>query len=571
MSCADTDVRPATLLAESAALVAAWARLALPHYGAAGSMDADLADNPEAQGPSYYNQFAHWPMLLLSEGVLPGLGDPAERERFRQCALRNIEYMLEITGEDFCTPHYSKGRDWGRHVGEWSNYFLLRSLIVLESHHVGTPDLRARLSRSIRGATARIHDLFARTYGDPNRPATGFPGNHAVWHALLCHEAGLHFGEKAWTTFAQDFFRRHVLPFQDSTGCWPEGGGIVVNYAMVSAQAVALYAESSSDPAALAAVGRFLAFQQVFSFPDGSSPVAADCRQRYSRRPMIFLPPSFLRSPQGRQDALRRIRGFAAQLATAPIRALGVQGLAFFSLFPEFMARRAASLPVGLPEGAVSGIPVARLQAGPWTAFLSWQLTEEHPSRFILDAQNFIELRHDQSGYLIGGGNSKYMPRFSTLRCRTSGRAYIPSTAAVVRQEGREAVASYGFGADRIDVRVTVGETAVEIGFRMAHQEQPADAYEGAVTLAFAAGEVVRLDDDEVTVLPAAQIDRRFGASGGRLVWRGRTFHVPAGGWLCYPLVPHNPYRQDGLPPVEEYVARLALPLAGTEHVIRIS
>lgn len=567
----DVDVSAAIILAESAALVTAWARLAVPHYGPTGSMDADLAENPDAQGPSYYNQLAHWPLLLLSEGVLPGLDDAAERERFRQCALRNIDYMLGITGADFMTPHYSRGRDWGRHVGEWSNYFLLRSLSLMETRRIGPPELRARLSRSIRGATARIYDSFSRTYGDRRRPATAFPGNHAVWHALLCYEAGLHFGETPWADFAADFFRRQVLPFQDGTGCWPEGGGVVVNYAMVSAQAVSLYAESADDPAALTAVGRFLSFLQVFAFPDGSSPVAAECRMRYSSRPMVFLPPSFVRTPAGRAECRRRIRGFATQLGATRLTALGVQGLAFFSLFPEFIVRRGDSLPVGLATAAVTGVPAARLETGPWTAFLSWQLTPEHPSRFILDAQNFVELYHAGSGYLIGGGNSKYTPRFSTLRRRTSGRAYIPDAATPRRQTGTAAVAAYTFGPDVVEVRVTVAAEGAEIGFRMALQALAADAYEGAVTLRLAAGEVVGLDDGEVTVVPTAQIERSFGPSGGRLVWRGRTFQVPPGSCLSYPLVPHNPYRQDGLPPTEEYVARLALPLSNQEQVIRVS
>jgi len=570
MQSLDDTATPAAILAESAALMAAWGRAALPFYGARGSMDADLVEFPDAEGPSYYNQFAHWPLLLLSEGVLPGLDDPAERERFRAAALRNIEYMLSITAADFMTPHYSRGRDWGRHFGEWSNYFLLRSLRLMQAAGLGSAALRQRLEASIRGATQGLYDAFVRAYGEPSRRLTAFPGNHATWHALLFFEAGRHFGVEAWTAFAQDFFRRHVLPFQDETGTWPEGGGIVVNYGMVTAQAVSLYAEASGDAAALAAVSRFLAFQRFFAFPDGSSAVVADCRMRYSPRPMIFLPPSYLRTPDGRRECLQRIAGFATQFRASSEPPV-VQGLAFFALFPEFVVSRGGGLPGGLPEGAVGGLPSARLDSADWTAFVSWQLTAEHASRFILDAQNFVEIWHRQAGYLVGGGNSKAMPRFSTLRRCTAGRAYIPDSARVVRQDRTQAVAAYAFGDDTLQIRLALTEGGIEVGFQRLPGGRAEDVYEGVLTLRVAAGEVLRFDADEVTVHHAAQIERRMGANGGRIQWRGRTITLPPGAALSYPVVPHNPYRQDGLPATSEYVARLALTLGSAEQVIRFA
>jgi hypothetical protein len=558
------------LLAHSEALVLAWARRILPCYGKAGSMDADLAEFPDAQGPSYYNQFAHWAMLLLAEGILAGASEAAERERFRACALRNIEYMLGITDSDFTTPHTSQGRDWGRHVGEWSNYFLLKSLGVLEARQIGSAELRSRLAFCIRGATARIHAELARAYGAPARRSDVFPGNHAVWHALLCYEAGEYFAEPGWVAWAQDFFRRHVLPFQESSGGWPEGGGLVVNYAMVTAQAVSAYAEASGDADALAAVGRFLPFARLFSFADGSSAVAADCRMRYSPWPMIYLPPSFVRTPQGRAECLRRVRGYAGRLSGIPVAGLGAQDLAFFALLPAFLAVHRDRLPEGLPEVAPSAVPAARLDAGPWTAFLSWQLTPEHTSRFVLDAQSFIEVYHQAAGYLVGGGNSKHMPRFSTLRRLTSGRPYIPDSATPLYQTPDTAAAEYSFGADRVEVRLALAGDHAEIAFRLASCQQPGDRYEGAVTLRLQAGDIVQLDGVETTVTPAGHLDHRCASTGGRLLWRGRAFHLPPGTQVNYPVVPHNPYRQDGVAPVEQYVARLAVPLTAAAQILRI-
>ena len=101
----------------SADLLLTWARQAAPHYGESGSMDLDLAGFPDAEGPSYYNQFAHYSFLLLSEGIVPGASQK-ERDIFREIALANVRYILSMTDADYHTPHFSRGRDWGRHVGE---------------------------------------------------------------------------------------------------------------------------------------------------------------------------------------------------------------------------------------------------------------------------------------------------------------------------------------------------------------------------------------------------------------------------------------------------------------------
>jgi hypothetical protein len=531
-------------------LLLAWSRCAAPHYGPTGSMDLDLQDFPDAEGPSYYNQFAHYAYLLLSEGVVPGATDE-ERSRFREIALGNIRYILSITDSEFHTPHYSRGMDWGRHIGEWLNYFLLRSLQLMESFGIADNELRHKVSNSVRGAVEQIAQRFQTRFHDST---VRFPGNHATWHGLLIFEAGKYFEQKKWVDFSKYFFETYIVPTQRPDGVWPEGDGIVVNYSMVTAQAVSLYAESSSSNEALESMGRALGFFNFFSFPDGSSSVVCDCRMRYHARPMVFLPPGFLRCESGRRLCLERIRGYIRSLGEEEISDNGAQGLAFYA------ASAHAIIDWDQPVDALTELPpdnvtAGRIAQGGWTGFSSWQLTAEQSSRFILDTQNFIELWHQDSGYLMGAGNSKYMPRFSTIRRTDKGRNYIPDLAECIKRTEKEVVTVYSFDRDRIQVSLALVEDTCQIEFAVLERTSVA-VYEAGLMLPFKPGERVDLDDVSTVVGPFKMIHHVFGKNG--FSWRNRTFYVPESGVLDYPLVPHNPYTQHGLPSEDAYIARLS-------------
>ncbi len=152
-----------------------------------------------------------------------------------------------------------------------------------------------------------------------------FVGNHDTWHGLLFYRAGRHFRREDLMAYARDFMARCVLPFQTADGYWPEGQGIVVGYALVTAQAVSLYAELSGDTAAQDAIGRFFGFYDFFSFPDGTTSVAVDVRMRYSLMPFMFLPPGFLHCAAGRGVVLARLQAARRYFAEAGVHDNGAR------------------------------------------------------------------------------------------------------------------------------------------------------------------------------------------------------------------------------------------------------
>lgn len=557
----------ATLRPQIAGYLLDYARLLAPHYGKSGSMDLDLIDWPTARGPSYYNQFSHHALLLLATGEVPG-ATPEERAQFAGYALRNIEYVLSITDAEFHTPHFSRGRDWGRHIGEWLNYYLLGSLGVMERHDLGTPELRSRLARAVAGATAALH---ARAVAKFRQTPPEFPGNHDVWHGLLFDAAGRHFQRPEWVDFARDFFARCVLPFQTADGYWPEGQGIVVGYALVTAEAVSLYAEASGDAAALASLGRFAGFLDHLSFPDGSASVALDVRMRYYPSPFMFLPPSFLRTAEGRRLIAQRVPAGRAQLARKGVHDNAAQAFAFFGSFAALAFATDLSAQPGFDIVPPATLPAACLRTDDWQAALSWQLVPEHPSRFVLDSQNFLEIWHRRAGYLVGTGNSKFMPRFSTVRRTNAGRAYVPVSAHCLQTTPTSAEVAYSFGADEIVVGVSVASGRCEVTARLAKAE-PGVQYEFGLMLALRPGDTLKSEQGEEQIDPTVLIHHNGGPRPQRgFSWRGLAWELPEGALLDYPLVPHNSYTQDGLPAKEDYVARVSVPLSAEAKTIRIA
>jgi hypothetical protein len=261
------------------------------------------------------------------------------------------------------------------------------------------------------------------------------------------------------------------------------------------------------------------------------------------------------------------VKGYRQSLEESELVDNAAQGLAFYGASVQALFEwegEADSLLDVTPED----VPVGRVDVDRWTGFLSWQLTSEHASRFILDAQNFVEVYHTESGYLVGSGNSKYMPRFSTVRQVNGGRSYIPEQAVCLEQSDSRVVSVYLFGEDQVQVSLSVEGDACRIGARLLSSDAEAE-YEFGLMLAFKKGEVIQLGGEEVEVLPLAMINHRFDETG--IVWRERSFDVPQGAVLDYPLIPHNPYTQHGLPTEEAYIARLSFRVGEDEKVVVIS
>ncbi len=80
---------------------------------------------PKAKGPSFYNQYYHFVFLAFGYGrSARGRQWTRRRKDYLKLALANLEYTLAITDTEYHTPHYSRGKDWGRHIGELVSFII---------------------------------------------------------------------------------------------------------------------------------------------------------------------------------------------------------------------------------------------------------------------------------------------------------------------------------------------------------------------------------------------------------------------------------------------------------------
>ena len=137
------------------------------------------------------------------------------------------------------------------------------------------------------------------------------------------------------------------------------------------------------------------------------------------------------------------------------------------------------------PRRRTARLPVARLDNADWSALLSCQRNAESPSRFASDSQNFIEAWHRQAGCVLGGGGSKYAPRFSTFRKRTGSRGYIPTDATLTVHAPDRAACEYAFDADRLQAELALSGEELYLNFRIVRRQDADDIYEAAIFLPF--------------------------------------------------------------------------------------
>ena len=417
--------------------------------------------------------------------------------------------------------------------------------------------------------------------------------NIPTHHAMGLYCAGMALNRPEWNRQARDYMKR-IVAAQDPGGFWSENLGPVVGYNFVYVDALGAYYGMSQDPTVLIALERAARFHAAFTYPDGSAMETVDERQVY--HPGISMPGAgFTLSPEGRGYIRRQwdlIRARAKRTKKAPV--LNADSAAAFLLYG--MEGPAVTAPgEAKREHFVLGKNDALVdRRDPWFTVLSAYHAPVPQSRWIQDRQNLVSLFHDRVGLILGGGNTKLQPLWSTFT--------VGDTALLFHKPGDE---SPNF-APPPGLFHTPGGATLEPE-ALALSLIYGDSSKGASALTHCRISVKPMSDTEaritcaVSAMPSAKaliaahlpllphlktawktanatgtlgdtpLNFSVGDAGDFFEHHGWRIGLPPGSTLTWPVLPHDQYKKDGSATPDEGRIVVTLPLDADRKSVEVS
>jgi len=464
------------------------------------------------------------------------------------------------------------GSTWGQIAQPWTYtrwiraFALIRDAMPAKRRAKWEKGLRLGYENITKRELRRVHNI---------------PCHHAM--GLAC--AAQVFGRDDWRRQAKAFMKK-VIAEQHADGWWSEHVGPVVRYNFVYSESLGCYYALTGDKAVLPALRRAAAFHARMVYPDGSLVETTDERNPYHPGQIHLGNVGLSMTPQGRGFLARQLR-----LTLAAGRPINPDWAAQMLLY----GKTGPATPTPADRDDDVWTPgddrIVVLRRKPWFIVASAYTAPVPTSRWIQDRQNFVSVFHDKVGLIVGGGNTKMQPYWSTftvgdrslLKHRRGdasprfvppkGLLHTPSraTAALVKRKdvvaGVRVALTYGkergvvevFPLDGKSVRVTYGCTPK--GSAPVH---------GHVTLIPHVGRVIRLNDGDSRKLDGTALD---GVAVGRLEHAGWRLALPYGSRLHWPMKAHNPYRKTGHSTLTEARLVVGLPFskAATRYDLTLS
>lgn len=405
--------------------------------------------------------------------------------------------------------------------------------------------------------------------------ADGGTHNIPTHHAMALYIAGVCFENEDWKTAAKQFMAR-VVSAQDPGGFWSEHFGPVVGYNKVYIDALGVYYHFSRDAAVLEALGRSARFHAGILWPDGSAVSCIDERQVYYQGVDIGNV-GFFHTPEGRGFLARQLDVYKRNGEknvdgdyAASMLLYGGTGEAV----PPAAVQEEGVFTIGAKDALIQ-------RRKPWQWAFSGYACAPADNRWIQDRQNLVDVYHDELGLVIGGGNTKLQPYWSSftvgdpsLLTHTPGDespdftpdiplAWTPSSASI---DDAHSVMTLQYGGVECRVSASVGEDGA---LTLTYAASPGNKIEAHVpflkradTLRTVAGQEVSLTEDPVH-LAGSQI-------GGGFIFGGLSVTMPETASLHWPAKQHNPYAKDGKSKLSDAKLVMALPFeaSGEETIV---
>jgi len=216
----------------------------------------------------------------------------------------------------------------------------------------------------------------------------------------------------------------------------------------------------------------------------------------------------------------------------------------------------------------------------PWLLSLSAYCCPRTRNRFIQDRQNLVSIYHRDAGLIIGGGNTKLQPLWSTLTVGDTDLltpvgaskdtnlapdvplAYTPEQCVIAEPASNQWTQRLSAAGATVELGYTVlTPQSLRLSARLiqaAPDDRPA-----AVHLTFIRYEdsPVAFSDGTQTELTAAAWEKSGVTSLQHHAWQ---LSLPAEARIKWPVLPHNPYTADGHADFKEGRLVVSLPMVST-------
>jgi len=451
------------------------------------------------------------------------------------------------------------GSTWGKIYMPWIYSRWIRTYGIVRD--AMPPERRARWEKALRLGYSGISRQLrgARLVNIP------------AHHAMGLYFAGLFLNEPEWKKQAAEFLHR-IAAEQQPDGYWSEHVGPVVLYNTVYCDALGVYYTASGDQAVLDALRKAATFHAHFTYPDGTLVETIDERNPYHEE--VWLPNAGLTmTDEGRTYTARLLR-----LHNKPLPADTAALLLLYGKEGPGLARDPLDSDFNFVLG--KGDAVVR-RNGPWFLAVSALAAPLAKSRWIQDRQNFFSVYHDQAGLILGGGNTKLQPRWSTftvgdvnlLRHKAgdedpdfapgAGLLHIPDSARLI--EGKRLGVELDYAGKRGTVELKpIDSRSMEI------------VYSGDKAMTAHLQMLPRMGKDLVAAtgkrqtLDAAPLRWTKAEAGDWIELAGVRVRIPRGSMVTWPVLPHDPYKKDGRAEPAQGRIVVDMPLTTGEARVRI-
>lgn len=529
--------------------------------GALKRFDPQTGRFPDAMGQwRVANQDVIYPLALIYRVERPN--NPFfNSSNILTNIVAGADALMAIQNEDGRFVMHKNGAIWGNSNNCWAMYHWLEALTLLADDLDDPIRLRwvEALQRAFTGSAEGLESSL--------RQVPPHLSNIGVWHAMALVRAGNVFDRPVWRTIGERYMRV-ALNLQHADGFWPEGGTPSTSYQSMWTHAVGLYYHFTHDRNALSALERALEFTMTTTYPDGSTIETPDGRCRYHEQPEIKGLSAHTLFPKGRRYA----RFLVDQLARLDPATIEPQNLATAYVH----ASEGDEPPMFLDDDTYLRTHGDRLlvrRRRPWLYCLSGYVTptadlfENWHHRFHCDRQNLLSVWHDTSGVLVGGGNSKGQPEFSTFAVQRNRSLQLAPDLAEVSIEEDNALLRLAYGDVKTSLSVAfTDDDALALTFTL--HEAPGDdtRVRAGLTIRPKPGSTLQASGGE-SFIADPKIRHRMicppTPTGGLPTLTGEnwTLKLPKNNVVKWPIHPFNPYMINGVSSLDQAVVRVCFDL----------